>query len=77
MKLGYRTEDEIAVWRARDPLEVTGGQLDARVRKTIDEEVELLLDEAVEFARASQRPEPSEALDFMYADGYRPRQGIA
>ncbi|MDQ3893112.1 MAG: thiamine pyrophosphate-dependent dehydrogenase E1 component subunit alpha [Actinomycetota bacterium] len=77
MKLGYRTEDEIAVWRARDPLEVTGGQLDARVRAKIDEEVELLLDEAIEFARASERPEPNEALDFMYGDGYRPRQGIA
>jgi acetoin:2,6-dichlorophenolindophenol oxidoreductase subunit alpha len=77
MKLGYRTEDEIALWRTRDPLALTGTKLEPGTRAQIDEEVEALLDDAVEFARASPRPVPSEALDFMYASGPRPRGAVA
>lgn len=77
MKLSYRTEEEIEKWRLRDPLELLGERLPAKVRAEIDEEVEALLDEAVEFARESPLPEPAEALDFMYASGLRPRRGVA
>jgi acetoin:2,6-dichlorophenolindophenol oxidoreductase subunit alpha len=77
MKLGYRTEEEIARWRERDPVIVTGSRLDDALRERIDDEVEGLLDDAVEFARASARPDPSEALDFVYASGLRPRDGVA
>jgi acetoin:2,6-dichlorophenolindophenol oxidoreductase subunit alpha len=77
MKLGYRTEEEIARWRERDPLIVTGSRLGDALRERIDNEVEGLLDEAVEFARVSARPDPSEALDFVYASGLRPRDGVA
>jgi pyruvate dehydrogenase E1 component alpha subunit len=77
MKLGYRTDDEIASWRERDPLLVTGRGLDDAVREQIDVEVELLLDEAVEFARQSARPDPSDAFDHVYASGLRPRSGVA
>ena len=76
MKLGYRTDEEIATWRARDPLDVTGAKLDPRERARIDEEVEALLDDAVEFARRSPRPDVTTALDYMYADGMRPRTGV-
>src|SRR5439155_14363617 len=68
MKLGYRTDEEIATWRVRDPLDVTGAKLDPRERARIDEEVEALLDDAVEFARRSPRPDVTTALDYMYAD---------
>jgi TPP-dependent pyruvate/acetoin dehydrogenase alpha subunit len=77
MKLAYRTDEEIEQWRLRDPLELTGGMLEPAVRARIDEEVEQLLDEAVEFARQSPRPDPAEALDLMYASGLRPRDGVA
>ena len=43
----------------------------------IDAEVEALLDEAVAFARESPRPDPADALDFVYASGLRPRRGVA
>jgi acetoin:2,6-dichlorophenolindophenol oxidoreductase subunit alpha len=75
MKLGYRSEDEIARWRERDPLLLTGGKLEDARRLRIDDEVEALLDDALEFARQSARPDPSEALDLVYASGLRPREG--
>jgi TPP-dependent pyruvate/acetoin dehydrogenase alpha subunit len=77
MKLGYRTDDEIASWRERDPLLVTGRGLGEAVRAQIDEDVEQLLDEAVEFARQSGRPDPVDAFDHVYASGLRPRSGVA
>jgi acetoin:2,6-dichlorophenolindophenol oxidoreductase subunit alpha len=77
MKLGYRTDDEIERWRERDPLELTGAKLAAGVRAAIDEDVDALLDEAVDFARRSPRPDPTEALDLVYADGRRARDGVA
>jgi pyruvate dehydrogenase E1 component alpha subunit len=77
MKLGYRTEEEIAKWRERDPLLVTGAKLDDEVRGRIDAEVEQLLDEALEFARRSPRPDPADAFEYAYASGLRPRSGVA
>jgi acetoin:2,6-dichlorophenolindophenol oxidoreductase subunit alpha len=77
MKLDYRTEEEIERWRKRDPLELTGAKLPPGVRTSLDAEVEALLDEAVEFARRSPRPEPAEALGLVYADGRRARDGVA
>ena len=75
MKLGYRTDEEIATWRARDPLEVTGEKLGRDERARIDDEVEALLDDAIAFARRSAHPDAGTALDFVYADGTRPRAG--
>jgi pyruvate dehydrogenase E1 component alpha subunit len=77
MKLGYRTDEEIALWRERDPLAVTGAKLDDAARGGIDDDVERLLDEALAFARQSPHPDPSEALELVYASGLRPRDGIA
>jgi pyruvate dehydrogenase E1 component alpha subunit len=77
MKLGYRTEEEIARWRERDPLITAGAMLDDGVRARIDAEIEELLDGAVAFARASVAPDPADALDFVYASGLRPRDGVA
>jgi acetoin:2,6-dichlorophenolindophenol oxidoreductase subunit alpha len=77
MKLTYRTDDEIERWRARDPLARAAASLEPAVRDRIDAEVETLLDEAIEFARASPRPDPAEAFDFVYASGLEPRRGVS
>ena len=77
MNLGYRTDDEIADWRGRDPLSAwaatieAAGTLSADERAAIDADVERELDEAVEFARNSPVPDPSDALEHQYA-GHRP-----
>jgi pyruvate dehydrogenase E1 component alpha subunit len=77
MKLGYRTDEEIALWRERDPLVVTGAKLDDASRAGIDDDVERLLDDALAFARRSPHPDPSKALELVYASGLRPRDGVA
>jgi len=77
MKLGYRTDEEIERWRERDPVAATAARLEPAVRERIGADVEALLDDAVAFARASPRPDPADALDFVYASGLRPRAGVA
>ena len=77
MNLGYRTDEEIERWRARDPLTVVGERLDAGVRERADADVERLLDDAVAFARESPRPAVESAYDFVYASGMTPRKGVA
>jgi len=69
----YRTDEEMADWRRRDPLVTYGAWLlregicDPQI---VDAEVEAVLDDAVAFARASALPKPEEALDGMYAVTY-------
>jgi acetoin:2,6-dichlorophenolindophenol oxidoreductase subunit alpha len=76
LRLAYRSEEEIAGWRARDPLLVQGQRLDPAVREHIDREVESVIADAVAFARSSPAPEGDGALDFLYASGLRPRGGM-
>jgi pyruvate dehydrogenase E1 component alpha subunit len=81
MNLGYRTDDEIELWRQRDPLvreraallanrEATEAEIEA-----VEADVEKLIDEAVEFARAGSQPDPASAHDYMYASGLDPVDG--
>lgn len=77
MGLGYRTDEEIERWRARDPLLVEAARLDADAVAAIDAEVESMLERALEFARESPRPEVSSARDYVYASGPAPREGVA
>jgi len=74
--LSYRTDDEIAQWRLRDPLDVTGQRLGHDARADVDAEVEAALDDAVDFALASPRPDVADAAEYMYATGLRPRMGV-
>ena len=72
----YRTDEEVERWRGPRP----GGDpgRDARPPPTgtrSTREVEALLDEAVEFALGSPHPDPADALDHLYADGRRARDG--
>lgn len=77
MGLGYRSEEEIERWRARDPLTLLAARLDAGAVAAIDAEVEQLLTAALAFARESPRPDPSSARDYVYASGPAPREGVA
>jgi pyruvate dehydrogenase E1 component alpha subunit len=74
--LRYRDADEVARWRARDPLELAGNRIAADRRQRIDEQVEADLDAAVRFALESPKPGPGEALDYLFSSGLRPRGGV-
>jgi TPP-dependent pyruvate/acetoin dehydrogenase alpha subunit len=85
LSLTYRAPEEITTWRAKDPL-VTwaasleeSGLLSAAAREQVDGQIELLLDEAIEFARQGAWPEPEEALNDMYVTNYPglPAKGAA
>jgi len=69
----YRPADEVASWRARDPLLVARQRLAARgVRpetlSRIDAEVEAALEAAVAFARRSPEPPAEEAMRDVYVE---------
>jgi pyruvate dehydrogenase E1 component alpha subunit len=68
----YRTKEEVALWRERDPIPAFGallegeGILDAQAREEIDREALARVDAAVEFAEASPFP----AAESLYEDVY-------
>jgi pyruvate dehydrogenase E1 component alpha subunit len=72
----YRSEEELARGRSRDPQEIQGARLSTSDRAAIDAEIEALLDEAVRFALDSPSPDPVDALDHLYASGLRARSGV-
>ncbi|GAB3898283.1 thiamine pyrophosphate-dependent dehydrogenase E1 component subunit alpha [Kibdelosporangium lantanae] len=74
-RLRYRTDEELADVRDRDPVDIQGARLDATTRSEVDIEIEVVLDRAVEFALASPYPDPLTALDHLYASGLSPRPG--
>ncbi|OLB80362.1 MAG: pyruvate dehydrogenase [Actinobacteria bacterium 13_2_20CM_2_71_6] len=73
----YRTDEEVARGRERDPVDIQGARIPDGQRQRIDAEVEALLDEAVRFACAGPEPDPADALEYLYADGMRARPGVA
>ncbi len=68
--LTYREAAEIDSWKLRDPIEAWALRLTPAERASLDRQIEGLLDEAVEYARASPFPDPAEALDHMYVNAY-------
>jgi pyruvate dehydrogenase E1 component alpha subunit len=71
----YRSREEVAAWRQRDPLPVFGGQLkeagivtDEQLTE-IDTQAMATVDAAVEFAEASPFPEPESLYDDIYVLG--------
>jgi pyruvate dehydrogenase E1 component alpha subunit len=68
----YRTKEEVALWRERDPIEafarrlIAADVLDAAQAEQIDDEAVLAVDRAVAFADASPFPDP----DSLYKDVY-------
>jgi pyruvate dehydrogenase E1 component alpha subunit len=68
----YRTKEEVAHWRERDPLPsfaallVREGVIDEDERERIDERAVARVDAAVEFAEASPFPTPESLYDDVY-----------
>jgi pyruvate dehydrogenase E1 component alpha subunit len=68
----YRTKEEVAHWRERDPLPVFAerlvaeGMLAEDERERIDQEAMARVDAAVEFAEASPFPPPQSLYDDVY-----------
>ncbi len=75
----YRTKEEVARWRERDPLSVFGallveeGLVTAEEIEQLDAEAIARVDAAVEFAESSPFPEPSALYDDIYVLGSSPR----
>ncbi len=65
--LNYRTDDEVDQWVSKDPIVRLRMQLDESEWTAIDADVERLIAEAIAFAHDSPRPDPSTAMDYMYA----------
>jgi pyruvate dehydrogenase E1 component alpha subunit len=71
----YRSKEEVAQWRERDPIPVFGerlereGLVDASERAAIDERARARVDEAVAFAEASPFPPPQSLYDDVYVLG--------
>ena len=69
----YRTDEELAMWRSRDPLPIFTAFLQDRGVLTpdglagIEQRVVREIDAAVAFAESSPDPDPSEAVTDLYA----------
>ncbi|MCO5178142.1 MAG: pyruvate dehydrogenase (acetyl-transferring) E1 component subunit alpha [Thermomicrobiales bacterium] len=72
----YREKDEIEEKRATDPIPayreqlLHAGKAEQADFDKIDEEIEIIVEEAVQFADKSPWPDPSTLEDFVYADEY-------
>jgi acetoin:2,6-dichlorophenolindophenol oxidoreductase subunit alpha len=72
-KAFYRTDEELAMWKSRDPIPTFTTYLKARnvlsdeKLQEIEARVKTTIDEAVDFAVASADPDPHEALTDLYA----------
>ena len=65
---GYRDRDEFAPWLANDQVVAVGNMLTDDPRLAIDDEVESLVAEAVDFAENSPWPEPEDLYKYVFAD---------
>lgn len=65
----YRTEEDLAQWKARDPLTMMGAKLDgfglSDLRLKIEEEVESEIQDGVDFAEKSAFPSPETVNDYV------------
>ncbi|HEY5044942.1 MAG TPA: pyruvate dehydrogenase (acetyl-transferring) E1 component subunit alpha [Solirubrobacteraceae bacterium] len=75
----YRSKEEVAQWRERDPIPAFGellereGILDADARAEIDQAAIARVDAAVAFAEASPFPKPESLYEDVYALGGQAR----
>jgi pyruvate dehydrogenase E1 component alpha subunit len=74
----YRTKEEVAEWKQRDPIELikdrilTNGIATQEELDAIDEKVKKQVDEAVKFAEESPWPKPEEAFEDIYVQSDYP-----
>jgi len=72
-KPSYRTEEELAMWRSRDPLPIFTTFLEDRSVLTpeklqdVESRVKQAIDAAVAFAEAGAEPDPADAVTDLYA----------
>jgi len=70
---GYRTQEEIAEWKARDPIKLFRDRLLASAEATeaeldqVDSEIKALVAEAAAFAESSPMPDPATVAEHVYA----------
>ena len=70
----YRSQDEVAMWKERDPLLLAEkrlrdrGELDDAERDTVRNATVAQVADAVQFAEASDMPEPLSALEDVFTD---------
>lgn len=65
---GYRDVKIFEDWKAKDQIEKLGKMLDADTRNQIQQEVEMIVNEAEKFADNSPYPAAEELLTHVYAD---------
>jgi TPP-dependent pyruvate/acetoin dehydrogenase alpha subunit len=72
-KAFYRTDEELAMWKSRDPIPTfttylqSRHVLDDQKQKDVEARVAAVIDEAVEFAMHAPDPAPEEAVTDLYA----------
>jgi acetoin:2,6-dichlorophenolindophenol oxidoreductase subunit alpha len=71
----YRSDEEVAAGRSRDPVEIQGARLSEAHRALIDADIDDLLERARQFAEAGPEPDPAHALDHLYANPVPVRAG--
>jgi 2-oxoisovalerate dehydrogenase E1 component len=70
---GYRTREEVEEWRTRDPIKrfrehlLEADATPVTTLEAIEREIHTLVDEALEWAKASPYPDPATVLDHVYA----------
>jgi len=67
----YRTREEVQQWKAQDPVKLArkrllDGGMDESKIKAADQEVENIINDAVEFAQNSPDPSADSVTDFVY-----------
>jgi len=68
----YRTKEEVAEWRKKDPIDkfrkqlIEAGMLTEKDAEKMDKDIIAEVDKAVEFAEKSPFPEPQETLEYVY-----------
>ena len=70
---GYRTREEVEAWRGRDPIKRLREQLlnasitHSDALDTVDREVQVLVEEGLEWAKVSPWPDPATVMEHVYA----------
>jgi 2-oxoisovalerate dehydrogenase E1 component len=78
---GYRTQEEIAAWKERDPIRIfrqkvlADGSLTEAELDSLDAEIKALVDEAGRFAETSPLPDPATVAEHVYAGSLKLEAG--
>jgi 2-oxoisovalerate dehydrogenase E1 component len=70
---GYRTREEVEAWRSRDPIKrlrehlLNASITDSDALDAVDREVQVLVAEALEWAKGSPWPDPATVMEHVYA----------